>query len=99
MNQFSETTLKRIKELCEKYHVRELSFFGSRARGENRSDSDYDFLIDFEPDARIDLFAFTDIKFQLEDLLKRDVDLVPKSGLKRRIRQRVLAEVETIYAG
>ena len=99
MKHFPQTTIRQIKVLCEKYKIRELGLFGSRARGESRVDSDYDFLIDFEPDARIDLIALTDIKFQLEDLLKRDVDLVPKSGLKKRIRRRVLEEVENVYAG
>lgn len=99
MTQFSEAIGQRIADVCRKYKIRELSLFGSRARGDNKPDSDFDLLVEFLPDARIDLFAYSDIKFQLEDLLKRNVDLVPKAGLKKRIKQRVLSEAQNIYAG
>ncbi len=99
MMQFSEETKKKIEELCRKNKVRELSLFGSRVRDEHRSDSDYDFLIEFFPDAGIGLIEFVGIKNELEELLGNGVDLVPKSGLKRRIRQRVLSEARNIYAG
>lgn len=99
MTQFSEETREKIAELCRKNKVRELSIFGSRVRGDSRADSDYDFLVEFYPNSGIGLIEFVNIKFELEDLLGRAVDLVPKSGLKRRIRSRVLAEAQSIYAG
>ena len=40
-----------LAELCRRYRVRELSVFGSAARGEMRSDSDIDLLVEFLPDA------------------------------------------------
>lgn len=98
MTQFSEKTRQQIEKLCSKYRVKELSLFGSRARGDNRGDSDYDLLVDFLPDAGIDLFDYAEMKNDLEDLLGKDVDLVSKPGLKKRIRSRVLAEAKEIYA-
>src|SRR5438270_5382461 len=44
-----------LAELCRRYQVRELSVFGSAARGEMRPDSDIDLLVEFQPDAGIDL--------------------------------------------
>lgn len=99
MTQFSEETRQKIAELCRKNKVRELSIFGSRVRDDARPDSDFDFLVEFYPNSGIGLIEFVNIKFELEDLLGRGVDLVPKSGLKRRIRQRVLAEARSVYAG
>ena len=45
-------------ELCRRYSVRELSLFGSAARGEMRPESDVDFMVEFEPGARIGLIRF-----------------------------------------
>lgn len=99
MTQFSEETRAKIAELCKQNKVRELSLFGSRARGDSRVDSDYDFLVEFLPDARIGLIEFANVKLELEDILSKGVDLVPKAGLKKRIRHRVLSEAENVYAG
>lgn len=44
-----------LEELCRRHRVRELSVFGSAARGEMRPDSDIDLLVEFLPDAEADL--------------------------------------------
>lgn len=85
-------------ELLRKYHVKELSLFGSRARGDNRTDSDVDFLVDFQPHAKVDLFDFVSLKLELEKLLGFSVDLVEREALKPRIRNTVLSQARSIYA-
>ena len=72
----------RLAELCRSYCVRELSFFGSAARGEMRPDSDIDLLVDFLPGAEIDLVEYAGLMLELSHLLQRKVDLVSKNGLK-----------------
>lgn len=99
MTQFSSETKEKIAELCRKNKVRELSLFGSRVRGDHRPDSDYDFLIEFLPNSEVSLFEYVGMKLELEELLGNEVDLVSKSGLKRRIRSGVLSEAREIYAG
>jgi hypothetical protein len=47
-----------IAKICRRHRVRELSLFGSAARGEMRPDSDFDLLVDFLPGARPGLWAF-----------------------------------------
>ena len=84
--------------LLRKYHVKELALFGSRARGDNRLDSDVDFLVDFQPNAKIDLFDFVALKLELEELLGFSVDLVERESLKPRIRNTVLSQARSIYA-
>jgi predicted nucleotidyltransferase len=85
-------------DLLRKYHVKELSLFGSRARGDNSLDSDMDLLVDFVPNSRIDLIQFIEFKIELESMLGIPVDLVSRGGLKPRIKDRVLNEARSIYA-
>jgi predicted nucleotidyltransferase len=90
--------MEAIRELCRRYRVKELSLFGSAARGEARADSDLDFLVEFEPDARIGLIALGGMERELSGVVGRPVDLVPKGGLKPRIRDAVLADARVLYA-
>jgi predicted nucleotidyltransferase len=87
-----------LADLCRRYRVRELSFFGSAARGEMRPDSDIDMLVEFLPDAEIDLVDFAGLMLDLSHLLGRKVDLVSKNGLKPLIRVAVLEEARPLYA-
>lgn len=60
----------------------ELSLFGSRVRGDFTDKSDFDILVQFQPDSGISLFEFSRMQIDLEDVLGKKVDLVPKEGLK-----------------
>ena len=93
--QFDEAALV---DLCRKYHVRELSVFGSAARGEMRPDIDIDLLVEFLPGAGIDLMDYTGLMLDLTKLIGRKVDLVSKRGLKPLIRASVLKEARLLYA-
>jgi predicted nucleotidyltransferase len=88
----------RLADLCRQYRVRELAFFGSAARGEMRPDSDIDMLVEFLPDAGIDLVDYAGLMLDLSQLLGRIVDLVSKNGLKPLIRASVLKEARLLYA-
>lgn len=76
--------------------VRSLAVFGSVARGEAGEQSDVDLLVEFEPESRIGLFAFVDLRDYLSRLLRRPVDLVTREALHKRMRSRILQEA--IYA-
>lgn len=98
--QFGDAQVDAIKlaDLCRRYYVRELSLFGSAARGEMRPDSDIDLLVEFLPDAEIDLVDYAGLMLDLSHLLGRNVDLVSKNGLKPMIRASVLKEARLLYA-
>ena len=98
MTHFSEDTRLRIEELCKKNKVRELSLFGSRSRGDNRPDSDYDFLVDFLPNAGIGLIEYSRMQIDLAEIMRTKVDLVTKRGLKDHVRDSVIADATPIYA-
>ena len=88
----------KLAELCRQYYVRELSVFGSAARGEMRPESDVDLLVDFQPDAHVDLVDHAGLMLDLEKLLGCRVDLVSKRALKPLIRDSILEEARPIYA-
>jgi predicted nucleotidyltransferase len=87
-----------LADLCGRYRVRELAFFGSAARDEMRPDSDIDILVDFLPNSGIDLVDYAGLMMDLSELLGRKVDLVSKKGLKPLIRASVLKEARVLYA-
>jgi len=88
----------KLVALCQRYQVRELSLFGSAARGEMRPDSDIDLLVEFLPNAEIDLVDYAGLMLDLSGLVGRRVDLVSKNGLKPLIRESVLEDARRVYA-
>jgi predicted nucleotidyltransferase len=93
-----EIPLDSLAELCRRHQVRELSLFGSALREDFGPDSDLDLLVEFEPSAQVGFLTLAKIQRELSALLGRRVDLVPKLGLKSRIRQSVLEGAKVIYA-
>lgn len=77
------------------FHVRELGLFGSYIRGEETTASDIDVLVDFTKGHK-DFFNYMRLKFYLEGLFGRDVDLVMKDAIKSRLKDRILHEVEYV---
>jgi predicted nucleotidyltransferase len=80
-----------LPELQERYGVRSLGLFGSLVRGEERSRSDIDVLVEFGRAPTF--FQFIALEDDLTRLLGAQVDLVMKSALRPRIGERILSEV------
>lgn len=87
-----EILKKHENILRGKYHVRKIGVFGSFARGEEREGSDIDVLVDFEDGAKT-FDNFMELKFFLEDLFGRKVDLVTVSALRPQLKEDILREV------
>ena len=63
-----------VSPIAEQYGVAKMSLFGSRARGEERADSDYDFWIS---KGRLKgLFALGGLMSDLEDALGAGIDII-----------------------
>ena len=88
----------RLAEICRRYGVRQLSVFGSAARGEARPNSDIDLLVEFLPEAEPGLLDHAGLMLDLSELLGRKVDLVSKNGLKPLIRDSVIQDSRRLYA-
>ncbi len=77
----------------DRYDVRSLALFGSVVRGEQKPESDIDLLVEFEGPATFD--GYMELKFYLEDLLGKPVDLVTQKALRPQLRPRI--ERELVY--
>jgi predicted nucleotidyltransferase len=89
---------EEIAAICKRYHIRELSLFGSAARGEMTPDSDVDLLVDFEPEARIGLLELSAMTREFSHLIGRRADVAIKRALKPRVRPAVLSDARVLYA-
>ena len=78
-----------IKPVLSKYGIRSASIVGSFATSEFSDDSDIDLIVDV--DKPISLLTFSAIKIELEETLKRKVDLIEKSAIKPRLRDSLLS--------
>jgi hypothetical protein len=73
----------QIRDTCRKYGVRSLELFGSAARGDFNSTSDFDFFVEFaDPGWQGSFKRYMGLKLDLEELLGRSVDLVELAAVK-----------------
>ncbi len=93
-----EIPSQEIADLCRRYQVSELAVFGSFLREDFGPESDIDLLVEFSPDAEIGFLALARMGRELASLLHHKVDLVPKAGLKPKIRKDVLSGRKVLYA-
>jgi len=80
--------------LAASHGARNVRVFGSVARHSEDDDSDIDLLVDLESGRS--LVDLGELLSELQDLFGREVDVVTTSGLRGRIRDRVLAEAQPI---
>ena len=85
-----------LRSFCQKYHIRQLSFFGSVVRDDFGPQSDIDVLVEFEP-GRAPGFDFFLMEVELSKLLGRKVDLQTLNFLSPEIRRSVLLEAVSAY--
>jgi predicted nucleotidyltransferase len=76
--------------------VSHAALFGSRARGDNRPDSDIDIMVEFDPAAHVTVFNYAGLKDYIAGLFDGPVDVVNRDGLKSYIRP--VAMADTVYA-
>jgi predicted nucleotidyltransferase len=77
--------------------VRGLALFGSVARGEARSDSDVDLLVDLDPDTKLG-FRVVSLQDDLRRLLGREVGLTFAGGqLWPEFRERIARDLVPVF--
>ena len=90
---------KQIAEFCKKNHIRKLSLFGSVLRDDFSSESDIDFLVEFETGKVPGLIGLSRMERELSKILSgRKVDLRTPQDLSKYFRKEVLACAEVQYA-
>ena len=91
--------LARLKEheaLLRQRGIAHAALFGSRARGDQREDSDTDIMIEFDPNARITVFDYAGIKEYIAAMFDGRVDVVNRDGLKPYVKP--AATIDAVYA-
>jgi predicted nucleotidyltransferase len=78
--------LKQNERALRERGVTHAALFGSRARGDNRPDSDIDIMIEIEPEAVQDIYAYVGLKAYIAELFVGRVDVVDREALKPYVR-------------
>jgi hypothetical protein len=87
----------KIASFCRRNGIRRLWLFGSALRGDFRPDSDVDFLVDFQPNARAGLLDMAAMEIELGQLLGHKVDLRTPAEISRHFRKNVMESAELQY--
>lgn len=85
--------LRKHKAKLEEYGVKQIGLFGSFVRDEGTTESDIDFLVDFEKEKKT-LRNLVNLGEFLETLFGKKVDLVTPQGLSPYIGPYILKEVQ-----
>lgn len=81
----------------KKYGVSKLGIFGSYSKGCATEESDIDILVAFEPDKK-SFDNYIDLKFFLEEIFSRKIDLVIEEAVKKELREAILGSVRYVKA-
>lgn len=84
-------SLEEHSEILKKYKVKKIGLFGSFARGEQKSNSDIDFLVEFEEPT---FDNFMDLLFFLENLFRRKVEIITNRNISPYIQPYIEKEVQ-----
>ncbi len=83
--------LDKLRAILEKYNIKKAEVFGSVARGEARSGSDLDLLVEFPKG--VSLFEIGRLQYELEHLLGVKVDLVNRKTVKPILKPYIMRDL------
>ena len=86
-----------IERLCRTLPVKRLGLFGSALTQNFSKGSDVDVLVIFDSDENIDLFdKYFELKEKLEEIFKRNVDLVVDKKFRNPVLRKSIDKTRTI---
>jgi predicted nucleotidyltransferase len=91
-----EYLIRRRSELEDRYGIRTIRLFGSRARGTHSGKSDIDILLTAQKPYRFDLIALIDLEQNISSDLGIPVDLILEEDLKPSVAESALKEAISI---
>lgn len=96
MSKEIEQIAEKVTPIFKKYGVIRAGVFGSYARGEQKPDSDVDFLVEYPKGAS--LYDVFDIREEVEKALDKEVDLVSEKAIVPYFKESIYRDLKPIYA-
>ena len=98
------TTLSHVLDALQTHEadlrqrgVRHAAVFGSVARGDARTDSDIDVLVELDPQQPMGLFEYARLKLYIAELLGETTDVVNKKTLKPLLKDAILRDAVNVF--
>jgi predicted nucleotidyltransferase len=92
--------IDQIRTLCTKHDVASLFAFGSVVSDQLKVGSDIDLIVDIDNDDPIEYSDhYFELKFQLEDMFKRPVDLLENKALKNPYLKKQIDNTKVLIYG
>ena len=89
-----------INSLCQSHKVKQLYAFGSVLTDKFNTNSDIDLIVDF---LQLDLLEYADnyfdLKFALEKVFKRKIDLLEEKAIRNRFFKQAIKEQRQLLYG
>lgn len=92
--------IDQIKKICDSNGIASLFAFGSVTRDEFKPESDIDLLVDIdEKDPIIYSNNYFNLKFQLEELFERHIDLLEEKSIKNPYLKNEIEKTKVLVYG
>jgi predicted nucleotidyltransferase len=89
-----EEIRNKIIPVLQRHDVKRAAIFGSFVREEQKEDSDIDILVEFKGEKS--LLDLAGLKIELEEVLRRKVDVLTYNSLHPLLKDRILQEQKVI---
>ena len=95
-----ELHINDISRICNLHNVKHLYAFGSVLTNKFDNDSDIDLVVDFK-NVELNKYAdnYYDLKYSLEKVLKRQIDLLEESAIKNPYFKQTLNSTKKLIYG
>jgi len=92
--------IEQIKKLCASNKVKSLFVFGSIIKNRLTTDSDIDLVVDIDEDDPLNYSdKYFDLKFNLEKIFNRKIDLLELKAIKNRFLKQKIDQTKLLIYG
>ena len=94
LSDINSVLVEHLGRLKKEFHVAQIGVFGSSVRGEQKTESDIDILVEFS--RPVGFIHFMQLETYLASILGAKLDLVSRKALKPHVGRRILEEVQYV---